>query len=205
VFSRDVLHEVLARDRAIDFGREIIPHALSSHRVNAHLYNGYWADVGTVSSFYDANLMLTQHGAPFNFFHPTRPIYTRPRFLPATQIHKSHIEETLISEGCYIDNDCAVSNSVVGIRTVVRPNAKISRSVLLGADFYEEAFGDIPMGVGKNAVLDRVIVDKNARIGEGARLVNERGIQDVDGDGYYIRSGIIIVPKGGVVKNGTIV
>jgi glucose-1-phosphate adenylyltransferase len=205
VFSRDVLHEVLARDRAIDFGREIIPHALSSHRVNAHLYNGYWADVGTVASFYEANLMLTQHGAPFNFFHPTRPIYTRPRFLPATQIHKSVIDETLISEGCYIDNDCAISNSVVGIRTVVRPNAKISRSVLLGADFYEEAYGDIPMGVGKNAVLDRVIVDKNARIGDDVRLTNERKIQHADGDGYHIRSGIIIVPKGGVVKNGTVV
>ena len=205
VFSRDVLHEVLARDRAIDFGREIIPHALSSHRVNAHLYNGYWADVGTVSSFYEANLMLTQHGAPFNFFHPTRPIYTRPRFLPATQIHKSTIDEALISEGCYIDNDCTISNSVVGLRTVVRPNARISRSVLLGADAYEEAYGDIPMGVGKNAVLDRVIVDKNARIGDDVRLVNERNIQHADGDGYHIRSGIIIVPKGGVVKNGTVV
>lgn len=205
VFSRDVLHEVLARDRAIDFGREIIPHALSSHRVNAHLYNGYWADVGTVSSFYDANLMLTQHGSPFNFFHPTRPIYTRPRFLPATQIHKSLVEETLISEGCYIDNDCTISSSVVGIRTVVRPSATISRSVLLGADFYEEAYGDIPMGIGKNAVLDRVIVDKNARIGDDVRLVNERNIQHADGDGYHIRSGIIVVPKGGVVKNGTVV
>jgi glucose-1-phosphate adenylyltransferase len=205
VFSRDVLHEVLARDRAIDFGREIIPHALSSHRVNAHLYNGYWADVGTVASFYEANLMLTQHGAPFNFFHPTRPIYTRPRFLPATQIHKSTIDETLVSEGCYIDNDCTISKSVVGIRTVVRPNAQISRSVLLGADAYEEAYGDIPMGVGRNAVLDRVIVDKNARIGDDVRLVNERNIQHADGDGYHIRSGIIIVPKGGVVKNGTIV
>jgi glucose-1-phosphate adenylyltransferase len=205
VFSRDVLHEVLARDRAVDFGREIIPHALSSHRVNAHLYNGYWADVGTVASFYEANLMLTQHGAPFNFFHPTRPIYTRPRFLPATQIHKSTIDETLVSEGCYIDNDCTITKSVVGIRTVVRPNAQISRSVLLGADAYEEAYGDIPMGVGRNAVLDRVIVDKNARIGDDVRLVNERNIQHADGDGYHIRSGIIIVPKGGVVKNGTVV
>lgn len=205
VFSRDVLHEVLARDRAVDFGREIIPHALSSHRVQAHFYNGYWADVGTVSSFYDANLMLTKHGAAFNFFHPTRPIYTRPRFLPATQIHKSTIDESLVSEGSYIDNDCTITGSVVGIRTVVRPNATISRSVLLGADFYEEAFGDIPMGIGKNAVLDRVIVDKNARIGDDVRLVNERNIQHADGDGYHIRSGIIIVPKGGVVKNGTIV
>ncbi len=205
VFSRDVLHEVLARDRAVDFGREIIPHALATHRVHAHFYNGYWADVGTVSSFYDVNLMLTQHGAPFNFFHPTRPIYTRPRFLPATQIHKSDIDQALVSEGCYIDNNCQITSSVVGIRTAIRSNARISRSVLLGADFYEENFGDIPMGIGRNTVLDRVIVDKNARIGDDVRLVNERNIQHADGDGYHIRSGIIVVPKGGVVKPGTVV
>ncbi len=205
VFSRDVLHEVLARDRAVDFGREIIPHALSTHRVHAHFYDGYWADVGTVSSFYDVNLMLTQHGAPFNFFHPTRPIYTRPRFLPATQIHKSEIDQALVSEGCYIDNNCQITNSVVGIRTAIRANARISRSVLLGADMYEENFGDIAMDIGKNARLDRVIVDKNARIGDDVTLVNERNIQHADGDGYYIRSGIIIVPKNGVVKPGTVV
>ena len=205
VFSRDVLHEVLARDRAVDFGREIIPHALSTHRVHAHFYNGYWADVGTVSSFYDVNLMQTEHGAPFNFFHPTRPIYTRPRFLPATQIHKSEIDQALVSEGCYIDNNCRITSSVVGIRTAIQSNAEISRSVLLGADFYEEGFGDIPMGIGRNTVLDRVIVDKNARIGDDVRLVNERNIQHADGDGYYIRSGIIVVPKGGVVKPGTVV
>ena len=170
VFSRDVLHEVLARDHAVDFGREIIPHALATHRVHAHFYRGFWADVGTVSSFYDVNLMLTQHGAPFNFFHPTRPIYTRPRFLPATQVHKSEIDETLISEGCYVDDGCTITNSVVGIRTAVRTNARISRSVLLGADFYEESFGEIPMGIGRNAVLDRVIVDKNARIGDNVQI-----------------------------------
>ena len=205
VFSRDVLHEILARDRAVDFGREIIPHALATHRVHAHFYNGYWADVGTVSSFYDVNLMLTQHGAPFNFFHPTRPIYTRPRFLPATQIHKTEIDQALVSEGCYINNNCTITNSVVGIRTAIQSNARISRSVLLGADYYEEHFGDIPMGIGRNTVLDRVIVDKNARIGDDVRLVNERNIQHADGDGYHIRSGIIIVPKGGVVKPGTVV
>jgi glucose-1-phosphate adenylyltransferase len=204
VFSRDVLHEVLARDRAVDFGREIIPHALSTHRVHAHFYRGFWADVGTVASFYDVNLMLTQRGAPFNFFHPTRPIYTRPRFLPASQLHQSQIDQALISEGCYLDN-CQVTNSVVGIRTAIRHSAKVSRSVLLGADFYEEAHGDIPLGVGRNAILDRVIVDKNARIGDDVRLVNEQNIQHADGDGYHIRSGIIIVPKGGVVKAGTTV
>jgi glucose-1-phosphate adenylyltransferase len=204
VFSRDVLYDILARDRAIDFGHEIIPHALETHRVHTHLYRGFWADVGTVSSFYDVNLMLTRRGAPFSFFHPTRPIYTRPRFLPAARVHACRIDEALIADGAYLDN-CEVDQSVVGVRMSVHRGTKISRSVLLGADFYEDQVGDLPLGIGRNVVLDRVIVDKNARIGDGARLVNERGIEDVDGDGYYIRSGIIVEPKGGVVKPGTVV
>ena len=105
----------------------------------------------------------------------------------------------------YVLDTCEIEQSVVGIRMTIRRGTRITRSVLLGADFYEEHLGDLPLGIGRNAVLDRVIVDKNARIGDGARLVNERGIQDADGDGYYIRSGIIVVPKGGVVKPGTIV
>jgi len=204
VFSRDVLHELLARDHAVDFGKEIIPHALNRHKVQAHFFRGFWADVGTVDAFYDVNLMLTRRGAPFNFFHPTRPIYTRPRFLPASRLHQCTIDEAIVAEGCYLDN-CEVRESVVGIRTSIHHGASVTRSVLLGADSYDDRLSDIPMGVGRGAVLDRVIVDKNARIGEGARLVNDRGIQNVDGDGYYIRNGIIIVPKGGVVKPGTTV
>ncbi len=204
VFSRDVLHEVLARDHAVDFGKEIIPHALNTHKVQAHFSRGFWADVGTVEAFYEVNLMLTRRGAPFNFFHPTRPIYTRPRFLPASRLHQCAIDEAIVAEGCYLDN-CEVRESVVGIRTSILHSATVTRSVLLGADFYDDRHTDLPLGVGRGAVLDRVIVDKNARIGEGARLVNDRGIQDVDGDGYYIRNGIIIVPKGAVVKPGTVV
>jgi len=204
VFSRDVLYDVLDRDRAVDFGREIIPHALGTRRVHAFLYRGFWADVGTMRSFYDVNLMLTRRGAPFNFYHPRRPIYTHPRFLPPARIHDCRIDEALIAEGAYLDT-CDVQTSVVGVRTSIHRGARVSRSILLGADFFEEQFGDLPLGIGRDAVLDGVIVDKNARIGEGARLVNDRGIQDVDGDGYYIRSGIIVVPKGGVVKPGTVV
>jgi glucose-1-phosphate adenylyltransferase len=203
VFTREVLHEVLARDRAVDFGREIIPHALDTHRVHPYLFRGFWADVGTVTSFYDVNLMLTKRGAPFNFVHAGRPIYTHPRFLPPARLHGCTFDEALVAEGSYLDS-CEIRNSVIGVRSSIR-GAKITRSIVLGADFYEDQFSDLPLGIGRDAVLDRVIVDKNARIGEGARLVNERNIQDVDGDGYYIRSGIIIVPKGGVVKPGTVV
>lgn len=204
VFSRQVLYEVLNRDNAVDFGREIIPHALSTYRVTPFFYRGFWADVGTVASFYDVNIMLTSRGAPFNFFHASRPIYTHSRFLPAARLHNCKMKQALICEGAFLDT-CEVSDSIIGVRQNIHRGAAISRSVLLGADFYEEHAGDMPLGIGRNAVLDRVIVDKNARIGEGARLVNERGIQDADGDGYYIRSGIIVVPKGGVVKPGTVV
>jgi glucose-1-phosphate adenylyltransferase len=204
VFSRQVLYDVLARDQAVDFGREVIPHALSTHRVRPFFYRGFWADVGTVSSFYDVNMMLTRRGSPFNFFHPTRPIYTHPRFLPAARLQDCRMRQALVCEGAFLDT-CEVTDSVIGVRSSIHRGAIVSRSVLLGADAYDEHLGDTPLGVGRNAVLDRVIVDKNARIGEGARLVNERGIQDVDGDGYYIRSGIIVVPKGGVVKPGTVV
>jgi glucose-1-phosphate adenylyltransferase len=204
VFSRQVLHDVLANDSAIDFGRQIIPHALETYRVRPYFYRGFWADVGTVRSFYDVNIMLTRRGAPFNFFHPTRPIYTHPRFLPAARLQDCRMRQALVCEGAFLDS-CEVTDSVVGVRASIQRGACISRSVLLGADIYEDPSEEMPLGVGRNAVLDRVIVDKNARIGEGARLVNERGIQDADGDGYYIRSGIIVVPKGGVVKPGTVV
>ena len=204
VFSREVLYDVLASSKGVDFGREIIPGAINTHRVHAYLYRGYWADVGTVDSFYDVNLMLTHRDSPFSFFHESRPIYTRPRFLPAARLHDCRIDEALVAEGAYLDS-CEISNSVVGVRTAVHPGAKVTRSLLLGADYYDDTYGDMPLGIGPNVVLDRVIVDKNARIGAGARLTNEKGLVDFDGDGYFIRSGLIVVPKNGIVKPGTIV
>ncbi len=209
VFSRDVLLDLIFTQPGVDFGREIIPAALRLYRVHAYLHRGYWADVGTVESFYDANILLTRRGAPFNFFHPRRPVYTRPRFLAGSKIYGSTITDAIVAEGCYLDR-CTVRDSVVGIRTTVRRNARISRSVLLGADFYdEEAFdkatAGIPLGIGRDVVLDRVIVDKNARVGEGARLVNERGLDHADGDGYAIRGGIIVIEKGATIPPGTVI
>jgi len=208
VFSRDVLLDILRHDTAKDFGREVIPAALDTYRVNSHLFRGYWADVGTVDSFYHANIQLTRRGGPFTFYDPRRPIYTHPRFLPGSRVSDCTLREVIIAEGCFVDH-CTVEASVIGIRTTIQPGAEIRRSVLLGADFYEAdddatARGDGPrLGIGHDVVLDRVIVDKNARIGDGARLVNEAGAQDADGDGYFIRSGVIVVPKGGVIKPGT--
>ena len=202
VFSREVLLEILDQP-GVDFGKEIIPMALGNHVVNPYIFRGYWADLGTIDAFYQANIQLTLRGAPFNFFHPQRPIYTHPRFLPGTRAYDCRIEAAIIAEGCYLDR-CEISNSVVGIRTHVETGTRITRSVLLGADFYEEevAVTATPLGIGRNVVLDRVIIDKNARIADGVRLVNDANVDHADGDGYCIRNGIIIVPKGAEVKQG---
>ena len=202
VFSRQVLLEILEQP-GIDFGKEIIPKALNTHRVHPYVFRGHWADVGTIDAFYDANIQLTRRGAPFSFFDPRRPIYTHPRFLPGTRTYGCTIDASILAEGCFLDA-CDVHESVIGIRTRISPGTKITRSVLLGADYYEaegEADG-VALGVGRDVVLDRVIVDKNARIGDGARLVNEAGVEEADGEGYYIRNGIIIVPKGATVRSG---
>jgi len=209
VFSRDVLLDVLNRADATDFGREVIPAAIDTHRVNAFLYHGYWADVGTVDSFYEANMLLTRDHPPFRFYDPRKPIFTRPRFLAASRFIDSSVSYSMVAEGCYI-NRSRVETSIVGIRTRIDERATIRRSVLLGADYYEadeDESGDrsVPLGVGMDSVLDRVIVDKNARIGRGVRLVNDRGVQEADGENYFIRGGIIIIPKGAVVPDGTIV
>jgi glucose-1-phosphate adenylyltransferase len=208
LFSRDVLLEMLHRDAATDFGREVIPRALDRYRVKSQIFEGYWADVGTVDSFYEANLMLTQANAPFTFYDSRRPIYTHPRFLPGARLADCVTREAIIAEGCSLDR-CTVERSIIGIRTNIQAGARISRSVLLGADFYESGHdaclsgGNARLGIGRDVVLDRVIVDKNARVGDGAKLVNKEGHGYYDGEGYYIRSGIIIVPKGGVIKAGT--
>ncbi len=204
VFSRDVLLEILQRP-GIDFGKEIIPAALGSLKVHSYLYRGYWADVGTIAAFYDANIQLTQRGAPFNFFHAHRPIYTHPRFLPSTRTYDCSVDTSIIAEGCYLDQ-CRIAESVVGIRSHVGAGTSITRSVLLGADYYpDESVGghEVELGIGRDVVLDRVIVDKNARIADGVRLVNDGKVMNADGDGWCIRDGIVVVPKGAVVRIGT--
>jgi glucose-1-phosphate adenylyltransferase len=208
VFSRDVLLEMLHADSATDFGREVIPRALDRYRVKSHLFHGYWADVGTVDSFYEANIMLTQTDPPFTFNDPSRPIYTLPNFLPGARLVDCEVREAIIAAGCSLER-CIVEQSIVGIRTNIRAGTRIRRSLLLGADFYEAdceapARGENPkLGIGRDVVLDRVIIDKNARVGDGVKLVNEQGRRDFDGEGYYVRNGVIIVPKNGVIKAGT--
>ncbi len=206
VFSRDVLKELLAADKGVDFGREVIPGALSTHNVKAYFFNGYWADVGTIASFYDANIMLTQPSAPFNFYDPLRPIFTRPRFLPPVRLDSSVLTRSIVAEGAHLSN-VTVEDSVIGIRAQVRSGTRVTRSVLYGADFYEmpspHDSKKVPLGVGHNCVLNRVIVDKNARIGDDVHLENAARVDHADGPGYVIRDGIIIVRNGATVASGT--
>jgi len=207
VFSRRVLIDILAREPGHDFGRELIPDALGRYRVRSYLYRGYWADVGTIESFYENNVMLGRLDSPFHFWDKDRPIYTHLRHLPGSLMPDARIRDSLISEGCYLAG-CDIDTSVVGVRMAIREGSRITRSVLLGADFYEYGAppgGESALGLGKDVLLDRVIVDKNARIGDGAKLVNEQRIEHADGDGYYIRGGIIVVPKGGLIRPGTVV
>jgi glucose-1-phosphate adenylyltransferase len=206
VFSRRVLMDMLEREPGHDFGRELIPNALGKYRVRSYFYSGYWADVGTIESFYENNIMLGRLDSPFHFWDRERPIYTHLRQLPGTITPAAHVRDSIISEGCYLAG-CDVDYSVIGVRMAMRERSRVTRSVLLGADFYEydQPLGIPRLGVGCDVVLDRVIVDKNARIGNGARLVNEKQLDHFDGDGYYIRSGIIVVPKGGVIRDGTVV
>jgi len=201
VFSRAVLLDLLQKTSATDFGREIIPRALDTHRVRAYLHDGYWADVGTIESFYEANMRLTEPDAPFRFYDPRKPIYTHERFLPPSEMRACTLRESIVADGCILD-DCTIEQSVIGIRTQVSRGTSIRRSVLLGADMYESDAAT-PLGIGRNVVLDRVIMDKNSSIGDEARLVNQAGVQHADGNGYFIRGGVIIVPKGGRVAPGT--
>ena len=207
VFTRRVLLEMLEREPGVDFGRELIPNALGRYKVKPYLFNGYWADVGTIESFYDANIMTGRSASPFRFWDPTRPIYTHLRHLPGSRLTDCQVRDSTIADGCFLDR-CRIEESIVGLRSYIHANSRISRSVLLGADVYEEpaATRGLPaLGIGRDVVLDRVIVDKNARIGDGVRLVNEQNVDTADGDGWCIRGGIVVVPKGGVIQPGTVV
>jgi glucose-1-phosphate adenylyltransferase len=212
VFGREVLEQSL-RDPALnDFGRHIIPQAVASQRVHAHMHRGYWEDVGTIRSYYLANLALAQPVPPFDFYDASHPVYTHPRFLPATKVEQSSVRNALISEGCIVVQ-ADIERSVLGIRSRVGNGAQVRESLVLGADYYEtaeesdraRAQGLPPVGIGAETSIECAIVDKNARIGQGVRIANADGVKEKDGDGWYIRDGIVVVPKGAVIPDGTVI
>ena len=211
VFKRETLIELLENDQA-DFGKHIIPSAIESHRVYSHTYKGYWEDIGTIRSFYEANLDMVSTIPKFNFFQMEMPIYTRPRFMPASKINGAAIDQAIISDGCIIDRS-RISQSLVGIRCLLAPGCRVHKSVLMGADFYEtedskrqsQSEGIPLIGVGENTRIESAIIDKNARIGANCVISPEGKPDHYDGDNYYVREGIAVVPKGAVIPDDTII
>ena len=216
VFKYEQLEQLLAEEpESVDFGKHIIPAAIhSSRHVHAHMFDGYWEDIGTIGAFYRANLDLTTKIPKFNLFDAEAPVFTRARYLPPSKIEESQIDDSIVSDGCII-NGAKIMNSVIGLRSRISQGVKLDASFVMGADFYQtfEEMGNdrrknMPrVGIGEGTVVRRAIIDKNARIGQNAKLLNEAGVTEVDGPGgaYFIRDGIIIVPKNAVIPDGTVV
>ena len=211
VFKRETLIELLENDQA-DFGKHIIPSAIESQRVYSHTYKGYWEDIGTIRSFYEANLDMVSTIPKFNFFQMEMPIYPRTRFMPASKINGAAIDQAIISDGCIIDRS-RLSESLIAIRCLLAPGCRVHKSVLMGADFYEtedskkksEIEGIPLIGVGENTRIESAIIDKNARIGANCVISPEGKPDHFDGDNYYVREGIAVVPKGAVIPDHTII
>ncbi|HKP47593.1 MAG TPA: glucose-1-phosphate adenylyltransferase [Pyrinomonadaceae bacterium] len=215
VFKYERLEQLLAEDmRHVDFGREVIPGAISRYNVQGFLFDGYWEDIGTIAAFYKANLDMTAAIPPFNLFDAEAPLLSRARYLPPSKFDNCEIKDSIFSDGCII-NGATINRSVIGLRSRIDAGAQLDSAYMMGADFYqtlEEMAEDIDkgvprIGVGANTVITRAIIDKNARIGSGVKLINEARAMEADGpDGsYFIRDGIIIVPKNAVIKDGTVV
>lgn len=207
VFNTEVLKELLLGSDATDFGREVIPAALEAHRVFSYGYQGYWRDIGTIPAFHQANLELVVPLPPLNLYDPLYPIFTHPRFLPGTKLNSCTVHRSILCEGSIITGS-RITDSIVGIRAQVRSGSSLERTILMGATSYsqtdEERARPIPRGVGHGCTIQDAIIDTNARVGDGCQLVNQREVDHEDGDFYFIRGGIIVIPRGAEVPEGTV-
>ena len=204
IFNRDVLVKSLDNDY-VDFGKHVIPEMLTKFRVHSYIFQGYWEDIGTIRAFFDANLQLTDAVPAFNFFDTVTPIYTHARFLPGSKINGATIKQAIVSDGCIID-DAHIERAVIGIRSYIKSGTTIRQSVIMGADFYDAdnaSRGGPELGIGKNCVIDQAIIDKNARIGDGCVITPDGKPDNFDGPNYYVRDGIVVVPKGASIAAGT--
>ena len=211
VFSAQALLDALSIEEHEDFGRQVLPHAVGDRHVQMHLFDGYWEDIGTIRSFYDANLNLCKPDAPFKLASLESPLYTRPRFLPPTRVDGATISQSLIADGCEIQPGAVIENSIIGLRCDIGSDVVIRDSFIMGSDFYESAeqrseavANGLPaMGIGPGARIEGAIVDKNCRIGAGAQVVNPRSVEDAQfPQGVELRDGILVVPKEVVVPSG---
>ena len=215
VFKREVLIKLLKESEQTDFGKEIIPSAANNYNVQAYLFDDYWEDIGTIEAFYESNLALTrQPQPPFSFYDEKAPIYTRPRYLPPSKLLDCQVTESIIGEGCIL-KECRISHSVLGVRSRVESGCTIEDSLLMGADYYQPFAerqsswenGVVPLGIGSDTTIRRAIIDKNAHIGRNVQIINKDRVEEADREsqGFYIRSGIVVVPKNVVIPDGTII
>ncbi|MCK4549867.1 MAG: glucose-1-phosphate adenylyltransferase [Candidatus Krumholzibacteria bacterium] len=208
IFRAGALAECLGKNvSSIDFAREIIPDALRSMKVSAYVFDGYWEDIGTIRSFYDAHMELLAPVPKMNLFDADFPIYTHPRFLPGSKIRKAEIERSMINAGCIIDK-ATIRHSIIGLRSRIGTGAVIEDSFIFGADFYElerrrRKKGAIPLGIGPRTVIRRAVIDKNVRIGSGVILENKRKLKKYNDpeERFFVRDGIIVVPKSAVIPD----
>lgn len=212
LFSQNVLRELLARTEAKDFGKEVIPKAIGERKVCGHFFDGYWEDIGTIRSFFEAHMDLTRPLPRFDFYDEERPIFTHPRFLPGSKLLGADVANAILCEGSIVDRS-SIRDSIVGVRTRIGENCRLERAVVMGADLYESKDdldrnrerGVPNIGIGRDCEIRDAIIDKNARIGHGVRLVNREGASSVSADHYAIVDGIIVVPKDAVIPDGTVI
>ncbi|ERM94645.1 hypothetical protein AMTR_s00011p00201790 [Amborella trichopoda] len=216
VFRTDVLLKLLRwrYPTSNDFGSEIIPSSVNEYNVQAYLFNDYWEDIGTIKSFFDANLALTEEPPKFQFYDPMTPFFTSPRFLPPTKIEKCRILDAIISHGCFL-RECSVQHSIVGVRSRLETGVELQDTMMMGADYYQTeaeiaallAEGKVPVGVGQNTKIRNCIIDKNAKIGKNVVIANTDGVQEADrpSEGFYIRSGITVILKNSTIKDGMVI
>lgn len=212
IFNANILDEVLDNDFK-DFGKEVIPNILDKKKVHSYIFDGYWEDIGTISSFYKANIQLTNIHPQFNFYDEDEPIYTHMRNLPPSKINYASINASLTSEGCVI-TECNLNHSIIGVRSVIEKGTILDGVIMMGADYYENIEAreynrskEIPnIGIGKNCKISRTIIDKNARIGDNVQInVNNNKYEDGDYGTFYCADGIIVIRKGAIVPSGTII
>ena len=212
VFNPDILVGSLANQEHTDFGKEIIPSTIGKHRVMAYPFTGYWKDIGTIESFFEANISLSKSDTSYQLYQPGWPIYTRTRSLPPSRVVRSQIRDCMIGEGSDI-NDASISSSVIGIRSTVREGSRLDNVVMFGADFFEgeqilkdsevSGHNPPPLGIGKNCVIERAIIDKNVRIGDNVTIQARPEVSDFQSETHWIRDGITVIPKGTIIPSGT--
>lgn len=211
VFNTDVLFELLD-GHGNDFGRDILPQAMASHHLKGFIFEGYWEDIGTIQRFYQVNLDMALPDAPFDFYSATTPIYTRPRFMPASEVSGATMHNVLLTDGCRIAK-ASINNAVIGLRSIIGDNTTIEATIIMGADFYESAEtlaenvrkGIPDIGIGEGSSIARAIIDKNARIGRNVVIQDLPDRPDGEGPNWVARDGIIIVPKNAIIPDGTVI